>query len=209
MRMPVQDSVWHLLWSWLRFCTQELRSMTLMRNNCTCKCSGNCKMSVQFTLPCSVWKLDSPITANEQQWVHLWEWMPGSERNLYQPASNIIQMPRWGCWASCAVNGWIFIPNWYLKDATAFWDGWHGRIWSLESQLCRAGIQLPCVHGGPYKVKYLGSFLQEGWMCWGKREVKCSWVLLQIEFRSTRDAQKDFRLGKCFLIPMDEMHFQL
>lgn len=72
----------------------------------------------------------------------------------------------------------LFIPSWYLKVATGLWDGWHGRIWSLESQLCRPGMQLPCVHGGPYKSDILAlSSWKDGGIA-GKREVKCSWVLL-------------------------------
>lgn len=102
MKMPVQDSVWHLQQCWLWFHMRVLWLMRLMHNNCICKCSGNCRMSAQFTLPISVWKPDSQITANEQQWVHLWEWIKGSERNLHHPASNIIWMPRLRCWVPCA-----------------------------------------------------------------------------------------------------------
>lgn len=72
MKISVQDSVWHLLWSRLQFCMQVLWSMRLMNNNCICKHSGKCKISRQFILMCSVQKLGSQITANEQQWVHFW-----------------------------------------------------------------------------------------------------------------------------------------
>lgn len=117
MKMPVLDSGWHLLWCWLWFCMLVMR---LMHNNCICKCSENCKMSAQFTFPCSVWKLDSWVTANEQQWVHLWEWMKGSERNLDHPASNIIWMPRLRCWAPCAVNRGTFHPKLVSKSCNRF-----------------------------------------------------------------------------------------
>lgn len=53
MKMPVQDSVWHLPWSRLPFRMPVLQSMRLMNNNCirvqgTAKCLGNLRSRALF-----------------------------------------------------------------------------------------------------------------------------------------------------------------
>lgn len=157
---------------------------------------------------CSVRKLGTQITVNEQQWVHFWVWIKGSERNLHHPSSDIIWIPRLGYQAPYAVNGGEDFPArahiWKMQQVCKM--AWHTRLWSSGSLALQTGDPAAlCAWRSPQSLA--SWFLPPGKM--GALQGKGRWYTLgahsQTDLRPAWDAQTNSGLGKYFLAPIVEV----